>query len=241
MSGTSTNSSNGTIIVTGPEVIQISDFYVRAGILHPITVGSIAVIVLFSYLRLGSNRSIAPFNLFDWVINVALGSILAGIVNGNSLVRGLLALGAMLAFQYISSTLSSRSHQRFAWVFSGPPLVIALRGKMLTNVMKKHRISPADINAALRHQRVLNICQVECGIIEPNGSISIFTTKDLEDAKVDPDVLVAMPAYKALCDQESGTGRRCSNVRNRDEETAEGQGGKDEASRDMNSIAMEAS
>jgi uncharacterized membrane protein YcaP (DUF421 family) len=114
MSGTSTSSNNGTIIVTGPEVIQISDFYVRAGILHPITVGAIAMIVLFSYLRLGSNRSIAPINVFDWVINVALGSILAGIVNGNSLVRGLLGLGTMLAFQYITSTLSSRFHRRFA-------------------------------------------------------------------------------------------------------------------------------
>ena len=60
MSGTSTSRNNGTIIVTGPEVIQISDFYVRAGILHPITVGAIAVIV-----RLGSNRSIAPINVFD--------------------------------------------------------------------------------------------------------------------------------------------------------------------------------
>jgi uncharacterized membrane protein YcaP (DUF421 family) len=243
MSGTGTSSSNGTITVTGPDVIQTSDFYFRAGILHPITVGAIAVIVLFIYLRLGSNRSIAPINVFDWVINVALGSTLAGIVNGNSLVRGLLGLGTMLAFQYITSSLSSRFHQRFAWIFSGPPLVIAFRGKMLIKVMKKHRILPADVNAALRHQRVLNICQVECGIIEPNGSISIFTTKDLEDAKVDPDVLMAVPVYKALCEEEEeiGTGRRRSNVRNRDEETADGGEVKDEVSHGMDSIAMEAS
>jgi hypothetical protein len=112
---------------------------------------------------------------------------------------------------------------------------------MLMKVMKKHRISPADVNAALRHQRVLNICQVECGIIEPNGSISIFTTKDLENAKVDPDVLMAVPAYKALCEQEGGTGRRCSNIRKIDEKTADGGRGKDEASHDMDSIATEAS
>jgi hypothetical protein len=112
---------------------------------------------------------------------------------------------------------------------------------MLMKVMKKHRISPADVNAALRHQRVLNICQVDCGIIEPNGSISLFTTKDLEDARVDPDVLMAVPAYKALCEQKSGTGGRCSKVRNGVEETADGGGGKDEANHDMDSIANEAS
>lgn len=242
MSDTSTTNINGTVLVSGPEVIQVQDIYVSAGILHPITVGSIAVIVLFGYLRLGSNRSIVPITVFDWLINVALGSTLAGIVNGNSLVRGLIALSTMLGFQYITSTLASRFHLRLAWIFQGPPLVIAFRGMMLTDVMKSHRISPDNVNSALRQQGVLNICQVECGIIEQNGGISIFTTKDLEDAKVDPDVLMAVPAYKALCEQERGTGRRRSiHAGNRDEETGEGGGGKDEMSHDMNSTANEAS
>jgi len=200
MSGTSSSGTNGTVVISGPNVIQLSNIYVKAGILHPITVGSAAVLVLFTYLRLGSNRSIAPITVFDWVINVALGSTLAGIVNGNSLTRGLLALATMLAFQYITSTLATRFHERLAWVFQGPPLVIAFRGEMLMDVMLKHRISPNDVNAALRQKGVLNICQVEVGIIEPTGNFSIFTKKELLDARVDPDVLMAVPAYRKLCE-----------------------------------------
>ncbi len=45
MSGTSTSGTNGTIIVSGPHVLQVSDFYVKAGVLHPLAVGSIAVVV----------------------------------------------------------------------------------------------------------------------------------------------------------------------------------------------------
>jgi hypothetical protein len=45
MSETSESSTNGTIIVSGPDVLQISDFYVKAGVLHSVAVGSIAVIV----------------------------------------------------------------------------------------------------------------------------------------------------------------------------------------------------
>lgn len=101
---------------TGIEVIQVSDFYQRAGILQyvlrreassaadrcsPITVGAIAILLLFFYLRLSSNRCVAPVTLFDWILNVALGSTLAGIVNGTSLVRGLIALLTLLAFQLI--------------------------------------------------------------------------------------------------------------------------------------------
>ncbi|KAK7419588.1 hypothetical protein QQX98_003179 [Neonectria punicea] len=201
MSGTTAGIDNGTTVIPGPDIIQLQDFYERAGILHPIIIGSTAVIALFAFLRIGSNRSISPITIFDWVVNVALGSTLAGIVNGNSLVRGLLALATMLSFQYITSTVSSR-FLRFSWLLQAPPLVIAFRGMMLRDVMKKHRISPMDVNAALRQKGVLNICQVECAIIEPNGSISVFTMKELEDAKVFPEVLIAVPAYEALCGQE---------------------------------------
>ena len=67
----------------------------------PITVGSIALVLLFLYLRISSNRCVAPVTLFDWILNVALGSTIAGIVNGTSLVRGLIALASLLLFQYL--------------------------------------------------------------------------------------------------------------------------------------------
>jgi hypothetical protein len=67
----------------------------------PITVGTIAILVLFTYLRLSSNRCVAPVTLFDWLLNVALGSTLAGIVNGTSLVRGLISLITLMAFQFL--------------------------------------------------------------------------------------------------------------------------------------------
>lgn len=199
MSGSS--SINGTTIVSGPDVIQTSDFYVHAGILHPLIVGSIAVIILFFFLRLASNRSVAPITVFDWIINVALGSTLAGIVNGNSLVRGLIALWTMLAFQYITSHTSSHYKNRFEWIFAAPPLVVAFRGDFLRKTMSKHRISESDIYSALRQHGVLNIKQVEAIIIEANGTFSIFEMDALKDCKFEPSALLNVPAYKALCEQ----------------------------------------
>lgn len=238
MSGTSTSGSNGTTIITGPNVIQVQDLYVKAGILHPITVGSVAVIMLFTYLRMGSNRSITPITVFDWVINIALGSTLAGIVNGNSLVRGLLALATLLGSQYFTSVASSR-FRRFSWIVQGPPLVIAFRGTMLLAVMKRHRISVIDVNAALRQKQVLNICQVEVVIIEPNGSISVFTTKALEDSEVHPEVLTTVPAYKLLCENEDETrrGNVVSNAKGEKKEVGAKEDG--DTSRDQDSIVLE--
>lgn len=201
MSSSIPASNETTTVVTGNEVIQAQDFYLKAGVLHPIIVGSIAVIILFIYLRLGSNRSVAPITVFDWIINVALGSTLAGIVNGNSLVRGLLALATMLIFQFITSHVASNYKQRLNWVFAGPPLVVCFRGQMLHKVMEHHRISDGDINGALRSHGVLNISQVECVIIEPNGAFSVFQKSQLQEADVQPDTLLAVPAYATLCEK----------------------------------------
>lgn len=68
----------------------------------PVAVGTIAILVLFAYLRLSSNRCVAPVTLFDWILNVALGSTLAGIVNGTSLARGMLSLAIILLFQLLA-------------------------------------------------------------------------------------------------------------------------------------------
>jgi uncharacterized membrane protein YcaP (DUF421 family) len=116
----------------------------------------------------------------------------------------------MLGFQYTISLLTTRFHHRLSWIFEGPPLVVVFRGKILTAVMKKHRISRSDVNASLRHHGVLNVCLVECAVIEPNGAISVFTMEELENAKVEPEGLMAIPAYKALCegDVEEGRGER---------------------------------
>ena len=65
---------------TGPKVIQAQDFYQHAGILHPLIVGTIILAVVFVYLRLASNRSVAPMTLFDSLVSVAMGSTLAGVI-----------------------------------------------------------------------------------------------------------------------------------------------------------------
>jgi hypothetical protein len=38
---------------------------------------------------------------------------------------------------------------------------------------------------------------VECGIIEPNGIITLFTMKQMRDALVEPEVLKTVPMYKS--------------------------------------------
>lgn len=85
----------------------------------------------------------------------------------------------------------------FEHAFNSPPLVIAFRGRALSKVMRKHRISQTDLNGALRREGIWHIKEVEAVIIEPTGSFSIYKRCN-RPKDCDPEVLLDVPGYKRL-------------------------------------------
>lgn len=102
---------------------------------------------------------------------------------------------------YVSAPAVRNTSSSHSLLLIGKQLLLAFRGEMLRGVMRKHRISVADLNGALRQKGVLNICQVEAvligasylvpvssaseqslthGCTEPTGAFSIYLRKDLE-------------------------------------------------------------
>ncbi|KAL8292491.1 hypothetical protein RQP46_001103 [Phenoliferia psychrophenolica] len=190
--------------VLGSKALQLSDFYELAGILHPVAIGSIAIVGFFIYLRLSSNRTIAPLSLFDVILNTALGSTLAGIVNGTPLARGVEALAVLASFQYGSSFLATQ-FPSIAVLFISSPLIIVFRGEELSHVMRRNRISRKDLNAALRTAKVWNVSECEAVIIEPTGKWSVYLMANFPK-DCEPDVLYDVPGYRAMCDNAIAVG-----------------------------------
>jgi uncharacterized membrane protein YcaP (DUF421 family) len=56
-------------------LLNLHDFFDAEGILHPLAIGSIAIVFLFGCLRLSSNRTVAPLTIWDGICSVALGSV----------------------------------------------------------------------------------------------------------------------------------------------------------------------
>jgi uncharacterized membrane protein YcaP (DUF421 family) len=63
------------------------------------------------------------------------------------------------------SLVSTHLGYHIEHIIQAPPLVIAFRGRALSKVMRHHRISQTDLNAALRGERIWNIREVEAVII----------------------------------------------------------------------------
>jgi hypothetical protein len=56
-------------------LLDLDDFLEIKSILHPVAIGSIAILSLFAYLRISSNRTVAPLTIWDEICSIALGSV----------------------------------------------------------------------------------------------------------------------------------------------------------------------
>jgi uncharacterized membrane protein YcaP (DUF421 family) len=91
----------------------------------------------------------------------------------NSLVGGLvgattvLVLNAMVA----AAVFASRRVERLV---DGDPIVIIRDGEVLRGKLRRELVTEAEVSAAVRHAGIAELADVRLGILEPNGSISVF-------------------------------------------------------------------
>ncbi|WP_420394541.1 DUF421 domain-containing protein [Acuticoccus sp.] len=150
---------------------------------------AIAAVVAYSatilVLRVAGKRTLADMNAFDFVVNVALGSILASMIVSQStpLSVGLTALVVLVALQTAVAWLASRVPIVRRAVKSEPTLVVH-RGKFLDDAMHGARLAEADVMSAVRRSGLSDIGSVHAVVLEPTGDLSVIP--DAPDAKGRP-------------------------------------------------------
>lgn len=119
-------------------------------------------------------RTFASFTSFDFLINVAAGSLVASSIMGRNLVEGALALLCLAAVQWLVSFFSARS-QRFHDVVDNPPVVLIEHGQYREEAMRRVRISRQSLAQKLRSQGVDDVVKVRFAILESGGNVSVMT------------------------------------------------------------------
>lgn len=142
-------------------------------------VGPIAYVSLIVFLRVAGKRSISKMNAFDFVVTVALGSLLGTVILDSSvgIMDGAAAMGVLLVGQYIVSWLSVRS-DRFERMLKAEPTLILRDGRSLPDAMRRMRVTQRDIDAAARQAGVdaVNVAEM---ILEPDGTVSVVVDETL--------------------------------------------------------------
>lgn len=141
--------------------------------------GIIAYIAVVFMLRLSGKRTLAKWNSFDFVVTIALGSVLASTIlsNKDTFGKGLISFALLVLFQYIITWISVRS-SIIQKLIKAEPSLLLYRGEMKHDVMKRERVAEGEILAAIRTNGVSAIEDVDAVVLETDGSFSVIQNID---------------------------------------------------------------
>lgn len=135
----------------------------------------IAYFALIISLRISGKRTLAKWNAFDFVMTIALGSILASVIliDDVSLSEGILAFVLLITFQYIITLLSVRIPFVRKLIKSNPTLLFN-KGEFLIDALKSQRVTESEVMAAIRESGIVSLDDVEAVVLETDGSFSVM-------------------------------------------------------------------
>ena len=131
-------------------------------------------------VRVNGLRSFSKMTNFDFVMTVALGSLLAGAsqsTNWTAFIQSGLAMAALFAVQYSAARLR-RSSDKFEAMMQNTPVILMRDGEILDDALQHTRVARSDLIAKLREANVLDFSQVRAVILETTGDISVLHGSD---------------------------------------------------------------
>lgn len=129
---------------------------------------------LLVFLRLTGKRQIGQYAPFDLVLLLILSNAVQNSMNAgdNSLVGGMISAATLILCHTIMAHACYR-FPRFSRLLDGLPQRLIHAGKVNQQVMRQEKITPDDLQAALRAAGCLHTYEVEEATIETNGLITI--------------------------------------------------------------------
>lgn len=127
-------------------------------------------------VRINGLRSFSKMTNFDFVMTVAVGSLLAGAgqaTKWSGFMQILLAMVALFIAQYLTARLR-KSSQVFETLIQNKPIVLMRDGQIIEAALTETRVAKSDLIAKLREANVLHFSEVRAVILETTGDISVL-------------------------------------------------------------------
>jgi uncharacterized membrane protein YcaP (DUF421 family) len=152
-------------------------------------VGVLAYAILVIWLRVSGKRTLSKWNAFDFIVTIALGSTLASILTSKNvaLTQGALALGLLVALQFVITWLSVR----MAWVrrlVKAEPTLLLDDGRICHKALRKQRVTESELRAAVRANGIAALEDVAAVVLETDGTFSVIKRSDGDSRSALEDV-----------------------------------------------------
>ena len=145
------------------------------GTINVIIKGFLALIFLFTVIKLLGKKQISQLNVFDYVIGISLGNIAAEMtVNQDiTIINAFVAMAIYGICSVFVSVITNKSiiARRF---ISGVPTVLIENGKISKEQLKKVRIDINDLLQDAREDGIFDISEVDYAIMEVSGKVTFL-------------------------------------------------------------------
>ena len=135
--------------------------------------GMLWVVIL---VRVNGLRSFSKMTNFDFVMTVAVGSLLAGAGQSsdwNAFLQTITAMAALFIVQFLTARLR-KSSDLFESMMQNKPIVLMRHGKVIDEALTHTRVAKSDLIAKLREANVFDFSDVDAVILETTGDISVL-------------------------------------------------------------------
>ena len=137
-------------------------------------VGLACYVSLIIMLRVSGKRTLSKMNMFDWVITVAMGSVMAGSLSSDATFANTIAAFAVLiGAQFIVTWLSVRSPS-FENIVDADPTILYYEGKFYNEAMRRERVPKSELLSAIRQNGQGAPAEIAAIILESNGELVVM-------------------------------------------------------------------
>lgn len=141
--------------------------------------GLIIYVALIVMLRVSGKRSLSKFNIFDFIITIAIGSIFASTLTTQDLMlaQSVTAIVVLLGAQWMMSRLAFRS-DRFERMIKADPALLFYGGQYMIDAMRSERVTKREVLQAVRDSGAASLDGVQAVILETDGTISVIAKSE---------------------------------------------------------------
>ena len=135
--------------------------------------------MLFLFAKILGKKQVSQLSFFEYISGITAGSIAAEVIMGldNHILHGILSIVIFTVVTYIANILSLKN-KKIGEIFDGKSVMVIKDGEIIKEKIKKEKYTLDEILSLLRQKNVFNVDDVELGILEPNGELSVLLKKE---------------------------------------------------------------
>lgn len=147
-----------------------------------LVLGTAAYLTVIVVLRISGKRTLAQLNVFDFVVTVALGSILATALLSSTVswADGATAFALIAALQFVIAWISSR-WRGARRILTSEPVLLPSDGVMRPEALRRARLAESEVRQAIRSSGSGDIADVGAVVLETNGKVSVISASKMGD------------------------------------------------------------